>query len=103
MTPVTEMVINVVSWVLLVGGCFFLLVGGIGILRLPDFYARTHAVSLIDTLGVLLPLTALALQMGWVQSTFKVVLIFLFLLITSPTTTHAIARAARHHDRTDKR
>ena len=98
-----DLILNVASWLLLGAGCFFLLAGGIGILRLPDFYTRTHAVSLIDTLGVMLPLAALALQMGWTQSTLKVVLISLFLLITVPTTTHAISRAARHHDRDKQR
>ncbi len=97
----TEMALDITSWVLLGAGCLFLFAGGVGMLRLPDFYTRTHAVGLIDTLGVLLPLVALALQMGWVWSTFKVALIFLFLLITTPATTHAIARAARHHDRED--
>ncbi len=95
-------IVDVVSWVLVVAGCFFLLAGGVGILRLPDFYTRIHAAGLIDTLGVLLPLIALVLQMGMVQSVFKVALIALFLLVTVPTTTHAISRAARHHDRGGK-
>ena len=97
MNPMNEVVINAASWTLIGVGCFFLIVGGIGALRMPDFYTRAHAVGLIDTLGVLAPLAGLALQMGMVQATLKVVLILLLLLVTVPTTTHAIARAARHH------
>ncbi len=94
-----ETVLYVSGWVLLVTGCLFLLAGGVGMLRLPDFYTRTHAAGLIDTLGVALPLAVLAVQMGLVQGAGKVVLILLFLLVTAPVTTHAITRAARYHDR----
>ena len=97
-----EMALHVAGWVLVGTGSLFLLSGGIGLLRLPDFYTRTHASSLIDTLGVLLPTVALALQVGLVQGVFKIMLIVLLLLITAPVTTHAIARAARHHDRGDR-
>ena len=92
-----DMLLDVSSWILIIGGCFFLLAGGIGMLRLPDFYTRIHPASLIDTLGVLAPLVALGLQVGMEQVLFKLVLIVLFLMITLPTTTHALARVARHH------
>ena len=93
-----EMMADAASWVLVAAGCFFLLAGGIGVLRLPDFYTRTHAAGLIDTLGLMLPLAVLALQMGATQGALKVVLILLLVVLTVPTTTHAIARAARHQD-----
>ena len=93
-----ETALYAIGWALAGAGSLFLLAGGVGILRLPDFYTRTHAVGVIDTLGIGLPLVALALQMGLVKGVFKVVLILLFLLITTPVTTHAITRAARHHD-----
>ncbi len=93
-----DAVLNLVSWGLLIIGSFFLVAGGVGILRLPHFYARLHAASLIDTLGVLAPLVALALQTEELKSALKVSLVFLFLLITLPATTHALAKAARRYN-----
>ena len=101
MTFTIDTILNPISWGLIGVGSFFLIAGGIGILRLPHFHARLHAVSLIDTLGALAPLVALALQMETLQSGLKVSLILLFLLITLPATTHALAKAARRYDRKD--
>lgn len=88
--------LNLLSWALLITGSGFVLVGGIGLLRLPDFFARLHAASLTDTLGVILIVVGLALQSGWSQTSVKLGLIFLFVFITSPTATHALAKAAVH-------
>lgn len=99
----TEPLLDAVSWILAGIGCFFLLVGGVGILRLPGFFARLHAASLIDTLGVLASLAALAIQMDAIQGTLKVLLILLFLVITLPATTHALAKSARRHGRKESR
>ena len=99
MISMIDMVLDLVSWGLIGAGSFFLIAGGIGILRLPHFYARLHAASLIDTFGVLAPLIALALQTGALKSGLKVSLVFLFLLITLPATTHALAKAARRYNR----
>ena len=54
--------LDIVSWVLLVSGGIFCVIGGIGILRLPDFYTRTHGASLTDTLGASLMLAGLGVQ-----------------------------------------
>lgn len=96
--------LDVVSGVVLMLGCFFCIVGGIGILRLPDFYARTHAASITDTMGAGLVLLGLALQADgeWLVIS-KLVFIGLFLLVTSPTSGHALVKAAfaegvRHDD-----
>jgi len=47
-----DMLINIVSWVCIIGGCMFCLVGGLGLIRLPDMFARMHGASLIDTMGI---------------------------------------------------
>lgn len=99
----TEAVLYAISWILACAGCFFLLAGGVGMLRLPNFFARIHAASLIDTLGVLASLAALAVQMGTVQGALKVGLVLLFLVITLPATTHALAKSARRHSRKGSR
>jgi multicomponent Na+:H+ antiporter subunit G len=88
------MLIDLLSGLTLFGGVLFLLVGGIGLLRLPDFYTRMHAAGIIDTLGAGLILLGLALQAGWTLVTFKLALILAFLFFTSPTGAHALVKAA---------
>ena len=85
---------TIVAIILMVGGAFFLTVSSLGLLRLPDFYARTHAVGKSETLGAILTLSGLAVYNGWELSTFKILFILLFVLIANPTATHAISRAA---------
>jgi len=84
------------SWVLLVSGGLVGVVGAIGIHRFPDFYSRQHAAGITDTLCAMLVLLGLVLQAGFNLAAFKLVLIFMFLFFTSPTTSHVLANAARH-------
>ena len=79
---------------LVCSGVFFLFMGAIGLIRFPDFYTRMHAAGKCDTLGSLLILVGLASHQGLDFSTLKLVVIALFIFFTSPTATHAIARAA---------
>ncbi len=88
-------VTDVVSWVLLLAGSFFCIVGGVGLIRLPDFFARIHGAGITDTLGAGLVLAGLMVQAGLTLVTVKLVMVVGILLITSPTATHAVARAAR--------
>jgi multicomponent Na+:H+ antiporter subunit G len=85
---------DLISWLTLLSGVFFLIVGGIGALRMPDFYTRLHAAGITDTMGAALIVLGLVVQGGWTQITLKLILILLFLWVTSPTATHALARAA---------
>jgi multicomponent Na+:H+ antiporter subunit G len=89
-----ETVIDALSWVALSAGGLFVLIGGIGALRMPDLYSRMHAASLTDSLGPILVLGGLALQGGWSLETAKVLLILLFTLVTGPTAAYALANAA---------
>ena len=79
---------------LLLLGLLFILLGVVGILRLPDFYTRLHAMGKCDTLGVALVLIALALYTGLTLSSAKLLLIAVFIGIANPTATHALGRAA---------
>ena len=88
------MIGTVIAIILIVAGVFFLMVSAIGLLRLPDFYARTHAVGKSETLGSILVLSGLAVYNGWELNTVKILFILFFVLIANPTATHAIARAA---------
>ena len=85
---------TIVAIILMLGGTFFLTVSALGLLRLPDFYARTHAVGKSETLGSILLLSGLAVYNGWELTTIKLLFIVFFVLIANPTATHAIARAA---------
>jgi len=75
-------------------GSLFLLLGSIGIIRFPDFYARTHAMSKPDTMGLMLTLTGLALLNGWNLTSLKLLLVVLFVAMATSTSTHALGRAA---------
>ena len=86
--------LDIASWILLVAGGLFCVVGGIGLLRMPDFYTRVHAASVTDTLGVALILLGLALQAGWTLIAAKLAVIGLLIFFTSPAATHALAKAA---------
>ena len=92
-----EWLLDIVSWILLMAGCFFCIVGGIGLLRLPDFYTRTHAAGMTDTLGAALILLGLTLQATSWMVVVKLLIVQLFLFITSPTAGHALIRAAFSH------
>ncbi len=86
--------IDAVSWALFLSGSAFVLLGAIGVLRFPDFYTRLHAAGVTDTLGADLLLLGMALQSDDFLVIVKVALIFIFILLTSPVSTHAIAHAA---------
>lgn len=90
------MIIDILSWILLMAGGLLGIIGGIGIYRFPDFYSRLHAAGITDTLCAMLILLGLGLQAGWGIATFKLALIFVFLLFTCPTASHALANAALH-------
>ena len=85
---------DILSWVLLASGGVFCMIGALGLLRMPDFYTRMHAASVIETLGAGLLLAGMMLQAGLTLISVKLLLIGVLLFFTSPTATHALARAA---------
>lgn len=86
--------LDVASWILLSAGGVFVLVGGIGALRMPNLYTRMHAASVTDTMGALLVIAGIMLQAGLSLVSIKLAAILLFLLVTSPTSSYALANAA---------
>ena len=90
------MLLEYTSWILILAGALLGIVGGIGIHRFPDFYTRMHAAGVTDTLCAVLILLGLMLQAGWGLVLIKLFLILALLLLTSPTATHALGRAAFH-------
>lgn len=89
-----EIVLNTLSWLLLTSGGLFVLVGGIGALRLPDLYTRMHAASITDSIGPMLVIAGLILQAGMTLASIKLAAILLFLLLTGPAASNALASAA---------
>lgn len=89
MTPRELLVVG-----LLAGGVFFTFVSAVGVLRLPDIYARAHTASQTDTLGAGLVVAAVVVAYGFQTEVIKAALLLVFIFITNPTAAHAVARAA---------
>ena len=89
-------IIEFLSWILIASGSIMLVIGALGIVRLPDVFARMHAAGIIDTFGTGAVLLGLTFQAGFTIVSIKLVLIVIFIMFTSPTATHALARASLH-------
>ncbi|MGM0689290.1 MAG: monovalent cation/H(+) antiporter subunit G [Bacillota bacterium] len=88
------MVLLYIAFLFLFGGFFFLLVGVVGLLRLPDLYTRMHAMGKCDTLGAGLMLIALMLLIGDITNITKLFLIGVMIATINPIITHLIAKTA---------
>ena len=89
-----SLALDLLAWALIVVGSLFSIVGGLGIVRFPDFYTRVHAAGVTDSLGATLVLFGCMVEAGFTQITLKLMLVLFFLLVTSPTATHALVKAA---------
>jgi len=87
-------IVDLATWVLIVPGTALCFLGAVGMLPLPDYFSRIHAASMTDSLGAALILWALMLQAGWSLLTVKLLTVWLFLWLTSPASSHALAKAA---------
>lgn len=92
-----DSLLNGFSWVLILAGGFFTVVGAVGLIRMPDLYTRMHAASVTDTLGAGLLLLGFMLQAGLSLVLLKLVFLFLLFFFISPVATHALANAALHY------
>ncbi len=93
--------IEVIASLLLLLGGAFVLVSAIGALRMPDFYMRMHAATKAGTLGAGLVLVAAAVLFGTLSVTAKALVVFVFLLLTTPVAAHVLGRAA-YYQKTPK-
>ena len=85
----------VVVTALVAVGSFFLLVGTVGLLRLPNVYNRMHATSKAATLGASSILLATTVYYGPVGDGLAALVTIVFLFFTTPTGAHVISRAAQ--------
>jgi multicomponent Na+:H+ antiporter subunit G len=91
-------VADLLTALFLILGMGFLIVGAVGLLRMPDLFTRMHPAGVTDTGAAGLILCGLMFQSGFSIVTVKLVLVLVFLWLTSPTATHAVAVAARHRE-----
>lgn len=89
-------VVDLIAQACLLTGALLVFSGGLGVLRFPDFFTRMHAAGVTETLAATLILAGLMLMAGWSLVMFKLVLILLFIMITSPTASHVLAKSALH-------
>ena len=89
-------VINIISAVFIISGALSIIIGLIGVFRMPDFFTRLHAASIIDTMGTMLILVGLMLYSGFNLISVKLLLILVFIIITTPAAAHALAKSAIH-------
>ncbi len=92
-----SLVQNGLAVALIVVGMGIMLVGSIGILRLPDFFTRTHAASMVDTTGIIFLLLGLAVFEGFTLEAGKLFIAIALLMLANPVAVHALARAAWYH------
>jgi len=89
-----QTLLDILSWLLLTTGGIFVFIGGLGALRMPDLYTRMHAASMTDSIAPILIIAGIILQAGLSLISIKLVAILLFLLLTGPTASNALASAA---------
>jgi multicomponent Na+:H+ antiporter subunit G len=88
--------VEIASWVLLLLGSFFTIVGAVGLVRMPEIFTRMHAASVTDTLGVGFLMLGMCLQAGFSLVTLKLVFLLALFFFTGPVVTHALAQACLH-------
>ena len=83
-----------VSVALTLAGSFFFIAGTTGLLRFPDVYARLHALTKADNVGLGLIVAGLIIQIGPWREAVKLLLIWALMMLASATACHLVARAA---------
>ena len=85
---------SLIAIALILAGLFFLIVAAVGMLRLPDVFARSHALALTDSLGAFLVLAGLAIYQGFSMNSLKILFVLGLLYLLNPVIAHATIRAA---------
>lgn len=88
--------VEIASWILILLGSFFTVVGTFGLLRMPEVYTRMHAASVVDTAGIGFLVLGMCLQAGLGLVTLKLLFLLALFFFFTPVVTHALAQACRH-------
>ncbi len=86
--------LSLIAMALILAGLFFLVVAAIGMVRLPDVFTRSHALSLTDSLGAFLVLAGLALYQGFGVNLLKILVVLALIYLLNPVIAHVTIRAA---------
>lgn len=92
------LIVEIASWLLILAGSFFTVVGALGLVRMPEVFTRMHAASVTDTLGVGFLILGMGLQAGFTLVTLKLFFLLALFIFTGPVITHALAQACLHED-----
>ena len=90
------LVIEALSWIFILLGSGFIVIGAIGMVRMPDLFTRMQTASLIDTSGAGFLLLGLMLQAGFTLVAVKLLFIAALFFFVGPMGSHALAQAALH-------
>ena len=88
--------VHILSWAFILAGSFFVLVGSVGLIRMPDVFTRMHAAGISDTAGAGLLIIGMLFLAGFSLVMVKLAIILGVIFFTSPIATHALAQAALH-------
>lgn len=91
--------INIAAWICIITGVVFFLAGTVALIRFPDLYTRLHALTKADNLGLGFIIAGLAIQSASFLISFKLILIWLLIMLASASSSHLISRAARAAER----
>ncbi len=86
--------IDILAWISILAGSVFIIIGAWGTVKFPDVWSRLHAVSVTDSAGMILLVLGMCIHSGFTLITVKLIIMGIFLFITGPTATHAVANAA---------
>jgi len=78
----------------ILAGSVFMLLAGIGVLRMPDLYMRLSTVTKGSTMGIFLLLVGVMIEFHTLGVFIKVLAVLVFGLVTSPVAAHMVSRAA---------
>jgi len=90
------LLLDLASWLCILLGSFFTVIGALGLVRMPEIFTRMHAASVTDTLGVGFLILGMGLQAGLSLVTLKLVFLLALFFFTAPVVTHALAQACLH-------
>ena len=91
-----SLIVDIASWISILLGSAFTLVGALGLVRMPDIFTRMHAASVTDTAGAGLLILGMILQAGFSLTALKLVILLALFVFTGPVVTHALAQTCLH-------
>ena len=91
-----SLIVDIASWISILLGSAFTLIGALGLVRMPDIFTRMHAASVTDTAGAGLLILGMILQAGFSLTALKLVILLALFVFTGPVVTHALAQTCLH-------